>query len=76
MTARDEDSIARLLAELQPVPSEWVDEAAVVPLALRALGEVEGHALAGDAALAAALAAVGADPTPRMLEALRRGLQR
>jgi hypothetical protein len=76
--AFDEDRIALLLRTLPPAPRGWVEAAAELPRARRALAEIEER-LAGDAErraqtaeLEQALAQAGYEPTPALVRALAR----
>jgi hypothetical protein len=79
MTAYDEEDIARLLRRLPPAPEGWVRAAQELPSARRAVDELVARAQA-DAAfrsrlladLEEAVAAAGFDPTPAVIEQLRR----
>jgi hypothetical protein len=77
----DDDRIALLLRSLPPAPSGWVEAAAELPVARRALAEIE-DLLAGDAErqaqtvqLEQALAQAGYEPTPALVRALARLLR-
>lgn len=80
--AFDEDRIALLLRALPPAPTGWVDAAAELPIARRALGEIEqqlsGHAQrqAQTAQLEQALEEAGYQPTPALVRAVRGELGR
>jgi ferric-dicitrate binding protein FerR (iron transport regulator) len=78
----DEEHIAALLRSLPPAPPGWVAAASELPIARRALAEIETwladhpeHA-AQTAALEAALEQAGFEPTPGLLDAVRRELGR
>jgi hypothetical protein len=79
----DEERIAELLRLLPPAPGGWVDAAAELPTARRALADLEARVLEGaeeraavTADLEAALRDAGYDPSPTLVEAVRRGLER
>ena len=81
--SNDEEELAELLRLLKPAPQGWVDAAAELPAARRALAEVGPRVLEGaetraqeTAELEAALRDAGYDPTPALVEALRRDLRR
>jgi hypothetical protein len=78
----DEEHIAALLRALPPAPPGWVAAASELPTARRALAEIETR-LATDparaaqtAALEAALEQAGFEPTPELVDAVRRELGR
>jgi hypothetical protein len=78
----DEDRIALALCELPPAPPGWVEAAAELPTARRALADIE-HLIAGDErrraesdALERALEQAGYDPTPALVRAVRGELGR
>jgi hypothetical protein len=78
----DEEQLGRLLGTLPPAPQGWVAAAAELPRARRALADIEG-ALAGEEArraetarLEQALADAGYEPTPELVRAVRRQLDR
>ena len=80
--SHDEEQIARLLRTLPPAPAASVAAASELPLARRALAQIEQH-LADDPArraeterLERALAEAGFDPTPELLSAIRSELRR
>jgi hypothetical protein len=82
-TAHDEEQLGRLLRVLEPAPDAWVPAAAELPAARRALAEIGPRVLddadrraAQIAQLEAALRDAGYEPTPALVEALRRDLQR
>jgi hypothetical protein len=78
MSAYDHDTLGRLIAALPPAPDGWVRAAQELPAARRGLDGIVNRAVA-DAAyrervianLESALAEVGIDPTPPLLEELR-----
>lgn len=78
MSAYDHDTIGRLIAALPPAPYGWVRAAQELPAARRGLDGIVDRAVA-DAAyrervvadLESALAEVGIEPTPPILEELR-----
>jgi tRNA U34 5-methylaminomethyl-2-thiouridine-forming methyltransferase MnmC len=79
----DEERIAELLRLLPPAPGGWVAAAAELPTARRALADLEARVLEGaeeraavTADLEAALRDAGYDPSPTLVEAVRRGLER
>ena len=78
----DEEHIAALLRALPPPPPGWIDAAAELPAARRALAEIEQRLSdepgrrAKTEELEAALAEAGYEPTPELVEALRRELRR
>jgi hypothetical protein len=72
-----EDRIAMLLRELPPAPAGWVEAAAALPEARKALEHFDASLLAGDraqvtAALERALRDADVTPTPERLDAMRR----
>jgi hypothetical protein len=78
----DEERIAGLLGALPPAPAGWVAAAVELPLARRALAGIERQ-FAGEQAreaqtarLEEALALAGYEPTPALVRAVRRELQR
>jgi hypothetical protein len=77
-----EEQLGRLLGILPPAPQGWVAAAAELPAARRALAgiETELEDEAGRAALTErlerALAEAGHEPTPALVRALRRELDR
>ena len=79
MTAYDEEDIARLLRRLPPAPGGWVRAAQELPSARRAVDDLLARAEA-DASFRArlladleeAVASAGFDPTPAVIEQLRR----
>ena len=78
----DEEDIGRLIGALPPAPSGWVAAAAELPRARAALAGIEQE-LAGErdraaetARLEQALAEAGCEPTPELVRALRRELDR
>ena len=79
MTLGEED-IGRLLGSLPPAPQGWVEAAAELPRARRALADIEDRfkdeaaRAATTAQLERALADAGVQPTPELLRALRRSL--
>jgi hypothetical protein len=83
MSNYDEERLAELLALLPPAPRAWVQAAQELPLAREQLDGLVARAEA-DAAFRAqvladletALAAVGVEPRPAMVESLRRRLAR
>jgi hypothetical protein len=79
---QDEEHIAALLRALPPAPPGWVAAASELPIARRALADIEAR-LADDPAraaqtaeLEAALEQAGYEPTPGLLDAVRRELGR
>jgi hypothetical protein len=77
-----EEQLGRLLAALPPAPFGWVEAAAELPSARRALAGIESE-LDGEADRAAvterlerALSDAGHEPTPELLRAMRRELGR
>jgi hypothetical protein len=78
MNAYDHNSLARLITALPPAPLGWVKAAQELPAARRGIDDIVGRA-SGDAAyrervvadLESALADVGIDPTPPLLNELR-----
>jgi len=78
MSAYDHDTLGRLIAALPPAPDGWVRAAQELPAARRGLDGIVNRAVA-DAAyrervvadLESALAEVGLEPTPPILEELR-----
>lgn len=78
MNAYDHDTIGRLIAALPPAPDGWVRAAQELPVARRGIDSIVDRAVA-DAAYRArvvadiesALAEVGIEPTPPLLEELR-----
>jgi len=78
MNAYDHDTIGRLIAALPPAPDGWVRAAQELPVARRGIDSIVDRAVA-DAAYRArvvadiesALAEVGIEPTPPILEELR-----
>jgi hypothetical protein len=80
--AFDEDRIALLLRTLPPPPPGWVPAAVELPLARRALADVEPlladneRRQAQTAELEQALQEAGYEPTPALVRALRRELGR
>ena len=78
MSTYDHDTLGRLIAVLRPVPAGWVRAAQELPAARRGIDDIVGRAVA-DAAyrervvadLESALAEVGVEPTPPILEELR-----
>jgi hypothetical protein len=79
-----EEDIGRLIGTLPPVPPGWVAAAAELPRARAALagieqelaGERERDRAAETARLEQALAEAGCAPTPELVRALRRELER
>jgi hypothetical protein len=78
----DEEDIGRLIGTLPPVPPGWVAAAAELPRARAALAAIEQE-LAGErdraaetARLEQALEQAGCEPTPALVRALRRELER
>jgi hypothetical protein len=78
----DEERIAELLRALPPAPAGWVAAASERPTALRALDGIEAwladqpeHA-GQTAALEQALQRAGFEPTPELVDAVRRELGR
>ena len=74
-----EERLGELLAMLPPAPAGWVAGAQALPAARRALEEIDARVLDGvearaveTAALEAALARAGLEPTPERIAALRR----
>ena len=78
LSAYDHDTLGRLIAALPPPPDGWVRAAQELPAARRGLDGIVNRAVA-DAAyrervvadLESALAEVGIEPTPPILEELR-----
>ncbi len=78
MSTYDHDRLGRLIAVLRPVPVGWVRAAQELPTARRGIDDIVDRAVA-DAAyrervvsdLESALAEVGVEPTPPILEELR-----
>ena len=77
-----EEQLGRLLGTLPPAPTGWAAAAAELPRARRALASIEAE-LAGEADRAAvtarlerALAEAGHVPTPELVRAVRRELDR
>jgi hypothetical protein len=78
MSTYDHDTLGRLIAVLRPVPAGWVRAAQELPGARRGIDDIVDRAVA-DAAyrervvadLESALAEVGVEPTPPILEELR-----
>jgi hypothetical protein len=78
MSTYDHDTLGRLIAVLRPVPAGWVRAAQELPAARRGIADIVDRAVA-DAAyrervvadLESALAEVGVEPTPPILEELR-----
>jgi hypothetical protein len=78
MSAYDHDTLGRLIAALPPAPEGWVKAAQELPAARRGIDEIVDRAVA-DAAyrarvvanLESALAEVGVEPTPPLLDELR-----
>jgi hypothetical protein len=78
MSAYDHDTLGRLIAALPPAPEGWVRAAQELPAARRGIDGIVNRAVA-DAAyrervvadLESALAEVGIEPTPPILEELR-----
>ena len=79
MSAYDHDTLGRLIAALPPAPDGWVRAAQELPAARRGIDGIVNRAVA-DAAyrervvadLESALAEVGIEPTPPILEELRK----
>jgi hypothetical protein len=78
MSAYDHDMLGRLIAALPPAPDAWVRAAQELPAARRGIDDIVDRAVA-DAAyrarvvanLESALAEVGVEPTPPLLDELR-----
>jgi hypothetical protein len=78
MSAYDHDTLGRLIAALPPAPDAWVRAAQELPAARRGIDDIVDRAVA-DAAyrarvvanLESALAEVGVEPTPPLLDELR-----
>jgi hypothetical protein len=78
MSPYDHDTLGRLIAGLPPVPHGWILAAQELPAARRGIDDIVDRAVA-DAAyrarvvadLESALAEVGVEPTPPILEELR-----
>jgi hypothetical protein len=78
MSAYDYDTLGRLIAGLPPAPDGWIRAAQELPAARRGIDDIVDRAVA-DAAyrarvvanLESALAEVGLEPTPPILEELR-----
>ena len=81
MSGYDEERLAELIAALPPAPEDYVQAAQELPLARRGLDSLVARADA-DADfrrslvcdLEAAIAAVGLEPEPRLVAALRERL--
>jgi hypothetical protein len=80
--SHDEEAIGRLIGTLPPAPQGLVAAAAELPRARRALASIELE-LSGEtdraaetARLEQALAEAGVEPTPQILRAVRRELER
>jgi hypothetical protein len=78
MSAYDHDLLGRLIAALRPVPDGWVRAAQELPAAKRGIDDIVDRAVADGAYrarvvadLESALADVGVEPTPPILEELR-----
>ncbi len=79
MSSYDHDTLGRLIAALPPAPDGWVRAAQELPAARREIDGIVDRAVA-DAAyrarvvadLESALAEVGVEPTPPILEELRK----
>ena len=79
MSSYDHDTLGRLIAALPPSPDGWVRAAQELPMARREIDGIVDRAVA-DAAyrarvvgdLESALAEVGLEPTPPILEELRK----
>ena len=74
-----EERIARLLRELPPAPTGWIEAAAALPAARRALEHIDEQVVQGaaeraeiTAAIEEALRAADVAPTPEHVLALRR----
>jgi hypothetical protein len=78
MSAYNHDTLGRLIAALPPAPDAWVRAAQELPAARRGIDDIVDRAVA-DAAyrarvvanLESALAEVGVEPTPPLLDELR-----
>ena len=78
MSAYDHDTLGRLIAALPPAPDGWVRAAQELPAARKGIDDIVDRAVA-DAAyrarvvanLESALAEVGVEPTPPLLDELR-----
>ena len=78
MSTFDHDTLGRLIAALPPAPDGWVRAAQELPAARRGIDDIVDRAVA-DAAyrarvvadLESALAEMGVEPTPPILEELR-----
>ena len=78
MSPYDHDTLGRLIAVLRPVPAGWVRAAQELPAARRGIDDIVDRAVADAvyrervvADLESALAEVGVEPTPPILEELR-----
>ncbi len=81
-SALPEERIALLLRLLRPAPRGWVQAAQELPAARRSLGEIIARAEADEqfqaalvADLEAALAREGYEPSPPLLDELKRYLE-
>jgi hypothetical protein len=81
MTQYDEERLGTLLGVLRPAPAAWVEAAQVLPGALRALDGLIARPEADIAfrqeliaGLEAALEREGVEPSPRVVEELRKRL--
>ncbi|HEX4680195.1 MAG TPA: hypothetical protein VH210_13435 [Gaiellaceae bacterium] len=78
MSAYDHDTLGRLIAALPPAPDGWVRAAQELPAARRGIDGIVDRAVADAAyrarvvaSLESALADVGIEPTPTLLDELR-----
>jgi hypothetical protein len=78
MSAYDHDTLGRLIAALPPAPDGWVRAAQELPAARRGIDDIVDRAVADAdyrarvvANIESALAEVGVEPTPPLLEELR-----
>jgi hypothetical protein len=81
MSGYDIEQLARLIGMLQPAPQAWVQAAKELPAARRELSGIVARAEADAefrarllADLEAALTGEGVEPTPRVLDEVRRRL--
>jgi hypothetical protein len=78
MNAYDHNTLASLIAALRPAPQGWIEAAQQLPAARRGIDEIVERAVADAsyhervvADLESALADVGVEPTPPILQELR-----
>ena len=78
MNAYDHSTLASLIAALRPAPQGWIEAAQQLPAARRGIDDIVERAVADVsyrervvADLESALAEVGVEPTPPILEELR-----